>query len=131
MKQVLDPNFWFTQPSIVLSHTDLILGYISAGVAVLGVVLLVIGKFIGNVIHKKLFRKFGNLGLTMGLVGLFWFGLRYENTPIFEQRYWMGLVGLGSIVWLIFILKYLVFNFRPELVENAKEELRRKYLPKK
>lgn len=128
MNKLLDYYYWFSQPLTILQRSDQILGLFFAVCMVLAVIFFVVAKFIQNPINKKLVYKLANLSLTEGLIGLLWFGLRYENTPIFALRYWAGIIMLGGLVWLVFIFKYLAFNFRTELAEHNREQINKRYL---
>lgn len=126
---LFDKFFWFVPPSSILSNADWIFGYIFAGFIALSIILWVVKRFTKNQIAAKLIGKFFNLFLYNGISGAIWFGFRYENTPVFGQRYWAGLVFLILIVWLLFILKYLVFNFSKELTEYNHELVKKRYMP--
>jgi hypothetical protein len=123
-----DYYFWFSQPSIFLLAQDKLFGYIFIGLIALSIVLVLLRRFIKNPIMKKLIGRFFYLTLTIGISGLIWYGLRFEATPIFAQRYWAGLVFLSGIIWILFILKYMVFNFSKQLGEYHKDLLKKKYL---
>lgn len=124
---MISKYFWFIQSS--LQHSDYVFGFVCSGVVVLGIFLGLSKRFIDHKVQIKLLGKFSSLFLTMGLVGLLWFLLRYENTPIFGLRYWAGIIILIALVWLIFILKYWIFNFRSEVREYEHEQIKRRYIP--
>jgi len=121
--------FWFTQPSSFLSPEDRTLFYLFVGMTVLGIIFRLVAKYSANQINRKIWMKFWHLFFWIGISGLIWFGMRYENTFIFAQRYWAGLDLLIGIIWLLFILKYLIFNYRGQKTEYERELLKNKYLP--
>jgi hypothetical protein len=125
---MFDYFFWFAQPSTILSSTDNLIGYFFAALLIIGIVLLILRKFVKHQIYRKIIKNLGNLSLVVGVLGIFWFGLRYENTPIFGRRYWAGMVGVIGLVWLGFILKYLVFRFAKDRKEYEHELVKNKYL---
>lgn len=128
LSKLLDSYFWFVQPSIVLSRADLILGYFFLGSLLIVTLLVIIKKSVKNEVKLKLLNRFKSLFLVVGISGLVWFALRYENTPIFGLRYWAGLFLLVGLIWGLFILKYLVFNFSKELRAFENEQLKNKYI---
>src|SRR3989344_8891102 len=117
MNVLLDSNFWFIQPSFTLNQFDLIFGYLFAGLLTLGIIVRIAKIFIGHRVSKKLLMKFFYPAFVIGLIGIFWFGLRFENTPIFAKRFWVGTVILGGIVWFGFFLKYALFKYLVEYKE--------------
>ena len=128
ISKLLDPNFWFSQPSIILTGGDRDFGYIFLASLVVSIILIIAKRFIQHGIMKKLVSKVFYLLLTIGLTGLVWYGIRYENTPIFANRYWAGLVFIFGMIWGLFIVKYLIFNFPKELKQYNYEVLKNKYL---
>src|SRR6185503_5172976 len=110
LNKLFDYYFWFTQPATILTPEDMTLAYIFLGIMVLAVVFWVLTKLISHQIKAKVFKKFWHLTLPIGLSGLVWLGLRYENTPLFAQRFWAGLTLIIGLLWLLVIVKYLIFN---------------------
>jgi hypothetical protein len=126
---IFDYYFWFIQPSTVLSNADNIFGYLSLGLMIVAIMSRLLVSFSKNEINRKLFRKIWHLCLTIGLTGLIWFGLRFENTPIFAERFWVGLNFIIGGIWALFVLKYLVFNYHSEKSEYNREQIKNRYLP--
>jgi hypothetical protein len=124
-----DKYFWFSQPSSFLNQFDHSLLWVFLGFTIAGVLLRVLAALNKHLIYQKLTRRFASLGLTMGIIGLAWYGLRYENTPIFSVRYWVAIIFLIAIVWLAFILKYLFTTFRSEKREFDRQALNSRYIP--
>ncbi|OGE82352.1 MAG: hypothetical protein A3B10_02635 [Candidatus Doudnabacteria bacterium RIFCSPLOWO2_01_FULL_44_21] len=121
--------FWFSQPSTILNQTDFYIGYFFAACLAVAIIFLVIARFAKHQTIKNIWKRIWHLSLTLAISGGFWFLFRYENTPLFSRRFWVGLIGLMGIVWLIFILKYLIFNFAKEKKEYEHEQMRNKYIP--
>lgn len=125
----LDYYFWFTQPAPVIINADRVLAIIFLAFLIASVILAVNRRFLKQPPTDKLAGKFVNLFWVVGLCGLVWFGLRYENTPIFSMRAWAGLIFLIGLVWTCFIIKYLLFGYFKELKEYHHEQLKSRYLP--
>jgi hypothetical protein len=128
--QLKDYYFWFSQPSSFLSPEDKIFFYVFLAMVVIGVIFRVMARFTTNQITRKIWIKFWQLLFWIGISGLIWFGMRYENTFIFARRYWAGFTFVIGIIWLFFILKYLIFSYRGQKKEYEKELLKNKYLPR-
>jgi Ca2+/Na+ antiporter len=126
---IFDLNFWFRVPSLKLESADFAIGYIFAALTILAIGFWIMKMFVKHEVKRKLLRKIVYLLFTIGITGLFWFAFRYENTPYFSTRYWVGVLVLIGLVWFVFLFKYLVFNYRREKKEYDEYELKRKYLP--
>lgn len=125
----MDYYFWFTQPAIVLIQADKLFGGVFAVLVIVAILLWLLTFIIKHDVVKNLVKRIMHLSLTIGLSGLFWFVLRYENTPIFANRYWAGLILVLGIIWLVFILKFVLFNLSQAIGEYDHEILKKKYLP--
>ncbi|OGE73606.1 MAG: hypothetical protein A3I07_01085 [Candidatus Doudnabacteria bacterium RIFCSPLOWO2_02_FULL_42_9] len=125
----MDKFFWYFQPSTLLSVADKLFIYIFIAILAIAILLRIVKRFVRNAVHRKLLTKFWHLTFTLGISGIIWSVFRYENTPLFARRYWAGLIFLAGIVWLLFILKYLIFNYRRELFEFGREQVKSKYMP--
>ncbi|MBI2355900.1 MAG: hypothetical protein HYV13_01675 [Candidatus Doudnabacteria bacterium] len=124
-----DYFFWFSQPSSILGTLDLVFGYFFAALFAVGILLLPAKRLVRHEVVRVLVRKFMVKDLVIGLTGLIWFGMRYENIPIFARRFWAGFLVLILAVWVIWILKYLAFDFFKAKKEFDQLQLKSKYMP--
>lgn len=122
-------SFWFQQPGLSLNDYDLWFAYFFAAIFLLGILLKIGTKFTSYPLTKKILNKFATPSLWLGFVGLFWFGLRYENTAYLSNRMWAGIVILTLVIWLVYILKYLIFQFGPEKKELDRQLENSRYIP--
>ena len=127
--KLLDSNYWFSQPSVVLTRSDLYLAWFFLACLILAIVLKVTKRLTKNPIKRNLMDRLFNLFLTVSLSGLVWYGFRYENTPIFAMHYWAGLVLLMGLVWFLVIAKYFAFQYFPDLADYDREQMKKKYIP--
>lgn len=112
-----DASFWLSQPPVNLTNFDTWASYLFAGSLVAGIILWIAQRWVGHEVVKNLLARIRNLLITTGLLGLFWAGLRYENTPLFSRRVVVLVVALVGAIWLVFILKYLVKKFAADKKE--------------
>jgi hypothetical protein len=122
--------FWFIPPGSLLTLSDKVLFGIFLGLVALALIARISMIFVKNQVNRKLLKKLWYWSLTIGLIGLVWAAIRYENTPLFGRRIWAGIDLLVGLIWLGFIIKYAIFNFRFEKNEFARELIKNKYLPK-
>jgi hypothetical protein len=121
--------FWFSQPTSFLLKEDNILVWFFAFLLAAGLVLKIIQVFSKHQVTRNLWRKLSNPPLWIGILGLFWFLLRYELAPIFSARGWTLLLTLIFLIWFGFSIKYLIFNFKSQKQELDRELLNRRYIP--
>jgi hypothetical protein len=126
-----DYYFWFTQPPTAPTVHDLWAFYIFAGMVLASGLLFALRFSIKHTIVKQALRKFIILLLTVGIVGIIWYAFRFEGTPIFAKRIWAGLILLGGVIWIGFVLKYMLFRFNADKSEYDNNLLKSKYLPKR
>ena len=134
LNQLTDYYFWSAAPSLTLTPADKFFMWLFVGIAAIGVAAIILSYLSylnSDKVMDVVIRKFKNLALFTGLSGLVWFGIRYENTPIFGSRYWAGLILVMGLVWLGLFLKYLIFDYKKTKVEYERETLKNKYLPRK
>jgi hypothetical protein len=124
-----DSIFWFSPPTTFLTSMDRVFGFVFAGFLIVAIIIMVVRKFSRNEINNKLLTKFFHLFLNLGIIGILWFGFRYENTPVLGLRYWAALIIIVGLIWLGFILKYLIFNFSKEQKEYQHQLVKNKYIP--
>jgi len=130
LSQFTNKFFWFTQPSSFLNQIDKNFGYFFLGLLLVGIIIRIFVWLSKNQLNRRLLLKFWHLLLTIGILGLLWFGFRYENTPILSIRAWMGSILIIGLIWLVFVLKFLAFDYRKLKSEYEREVLKNKYVPK-
>jgi hypothetical protein len=123
-----DYFFWFAQPSSVLNDYDWGVGYFFAGLLVLSIIIWVINYFVKHPVTKKLLNRYATALFWFGVVGLIWFGFRYQAIPIFSKRIFAGSVIVLGIVWLGFVKWYFVRRYFPEKREYDYNQLKSKYI---
>ena len=67
---------------------------------------------------------------TTGSVGLLLVFFRFEGVPYFASRFWLASWLIGSLIWLVRLLYYLLKKFPKERSLNAERLVRERYLPK-
>lgn len=130
LHEISNRFFWFTQPSSILTSADRYLAIIFLALLVFGIVFRILLARTKSEANRKVFNKFWHLGLTIGLLGLFWYFFRYENAPILSIRIIPGAFLIWGLFWMIFILKFLVVDYGVLKHEHEREALKNKYLPK-
>lgn len=122
-------DFWFQQPGVVLGGEDKILFIVFAGMIVLGAIFILWTNFNKHQVVKRLLSRVRNLFVWVGLVGVLWFVMRYENVPMLGKRFWFLVLAVWWVIWAGFIAWYGLAKFRKDKQEVDWKKLNSKYLP--
>lgn len=124
-------SYWFEQPRIVSGWVL----WFWVGCFLLLVLSGLILKLIRHTSTeggiKEVLRRFGNIGLTMGFIGLFWLSLRQAGVPFLSFRFWLWFWAFGLMWWLYRVAWYMVKRIPAIRSERLQRELRARYLPKR
>ncbi len=96
-----------------------------------GLVLRIWRQYKSDKETKEVLRRFSNVGLSMGILGLFWMFLRQERVPFLAWRFWLWFWLLIFVWWLSDVVRYIVTRLPQIKKEKAEREQREKYLPNK
>jgi len=128
LKQIFTKEYLLYADGAKLHPTD-------HGLLVLGVALVVLGiifRFVSwrslNPFKKRVWTRLGSLALTIGLLEMLWFGLRYQNAGYLASHLVAFLILLAGLLWLIPIIKYVAKQYRADNEKWQKEQVKQKYL---
>jgi len=132
MNKFFDLNFWFDiRPSIFTGYSI----WLFLGLALVGIILGFIALYLQkkyrqtDKISMKIWKKLSNLGFSFGIVELILMFFKQQRAPYLGMRIWLFLWIIISLVWLVFILKY-IFKTVPQLrAEKQRQADLKKYLP--
>lgn len=131
IKNFLSSSYWFSQPYIARAGLVYVWLGIFGGILLAGIVVVVLRLYEKDALQKEVYKRFGTIGIVMGLLGLMWFFFRQERIPFFSWRFWL-IPWLSIFIWWIvrairFTVKRVPVIRAQQLARAAKE----KYLPKK
>lgn len=125
------------QPSYILDSQPrqfqfLLPAVIIFGAAVIASILIWIFLKTSKAPYKeKIKSAISNWLLWLGISGLILVFFRWQEIPYLSARILFEILFLVFLIWLGFILKYLIFNYKKDK-DNFAERMRfEKYLPKK
>ncbi len=129
---LLSLSYWFgLQPPSFVSWANTFLIVVFVAMSVMGIGTKVYGVKSGlDKLMKRAVDRVGTLLLTMGLAGLFWWGVSYERVPLLSMRFWavVGLVLAG--IWIWSIAKYVRVEIPAKRALAKEREQYEKWLPK-
>ncbi|EKD43943.1 MAG: hypothetical protein ACD_72C00063G0001 [uncultured bacterium] len=132
IKNILDWSYWFHQPFIAVGFAKWfwILGFLA--LVLLGLVAK-IARVYGKTIYgttREALRRFGNLFLTTGLLGLLWMFFRQERVAFLAWRFWLVLWVVMFVWWAYKVVRFAIKRTPLISEEQAQKALKEKYLPK-
>ena len=130
IKNLLYWSYWFSQPYI--ARGGLAWVWFGGFMALLigGVALQIARQYQTEALKKEVLRRWVNLLLTMGILGLIWMFLRQERIPVLAWRAWLLIWLALGLVWLYKIFRYSIKRLPAIRAEQAEKERMEKYLPK-
>ncbi len=131
MTRFLQTSFWFDRYPLPFFELAM---WVTLGVFAVVLAFGIWSKLRANKtgldkLTASIWQKFGNLFLSLGLVGLVLLFFKQQRLPYLGMRFWLGLWALICLVWLGFILKYIFIEVPKKKEEKKKQEELRKYIP--
>lgn len=124
-------SYWFSQPKTARG-TALFLWVALFGVFFLaGLVLFIIRAKGKDNVKKEIFRRFGNFGLTIGLLGFVLLFFRQERAAFIAWRFWVLIFLIIAVWWLVKLVVYLIKRVPKIQEEKLRREIAEKYLPER
>lgn len=123
-------NFLFTTNRSGIDALD----WVFFGIGIAFLLLYVYSHFVAKKLKKtnppaySLWVRIKGLAVTVGFLGVLWFGLRFQYVEWLGTRFAFLLVILLAIVWAGFIFRYLKKTYPSEKTAFLKAVQKQKYL---
>lgn len=132
MDKLLSLNFWFDLTPVRMSPAIEIGFFVAFSLLVIsGLVIRILRKNRQDKFEREVMKRIVTLNLSVGLLGLAWLFLSFEEIQIFGSRFWFLLLALILIIVTIRIVMYHRREVpRLRLLEQSKAEAN-KYLPRR
>jgi hypothetical protein len=121
-------TFWLGTTLVTFNVGDWVMASVFGAFLVLALVFRVLKALSPNVVLQRLYRRLFSGLLTCALVGGLWVGLRFWLVPYLGSRIVAGLILVGFLIWLGFILHYLFTRLGKEKAEWEQRQVRDRYL---
>ncbi|MDD2807631.1 MAG: hypothetical protein PHW95_03890 [Patescibacteria group bacterium] len=113
-----------------LHSRAIIAGVIIFGALVLlGVACKIMSRATKDGLKIKGYRKFFNLFLTMGLIGFVYLFFAWQGVVLLSSRLVLLAWAIISVIWLLFILKYIIIEVPKTRKQLQARRQFEKYLP--
>lgn len=113
-----------------LHPTDHGLAVLGAALTLLGIILRIMARWAPHELSRHFRQRLSTWALTIGLLEVLWFGLRYQNAPALGSHLAAFLVLLLGLIWLFYIVRYRFGSYRGSVQQWQREQVKQKYLQK-
>lgn len=79
----------------------------------------------------RAYKDFGNMLVTMGIIGLMFFFFTYEEIYLLGARFWFVLWAIGFAVWAGFIVRYVKVTIPLLRLRDEEKHKKNQYIPRK
>jgi Ca2+/Na+ antiporter len=133
LSPVLEIDFWFRLNPLGLSpFFERSLFFLFALLIIMGSVSRIVARNRKeDYLMVKAYRHMGQMFLTMGVIGMFWFFFTFEQIYLFGARFWFLVWLVCVALWVAWIVRYVKVTI-PQLRQagTAKKDSN-KYIPSK
>ena len=102
-KQLLSRTYLLDIDVAKLHPTDYGLFYLGVGLTVIGVAARLAAWFAPHDFSRQFRTRLSNWALTIGLLEVLWFGMRYQNTRALGSHLAAFIVLVIALIWLFYI----------------------------
>lgn len=128
VKQFFSYDFQFYVNPVRLDTVDQVFAGISAALIIAAIVCKLTERYGKNSITNKLVRRLANVFGTVGILGVLWYGARYQNVNVLGSHFMFFVIACVGLVWFAYIATYCWKQYRPEKLAWEKEQVKQKYL---
>ncbi len=115
----------------MLHRTDYALLLIGGILSGAGIIFALAGRFAPHQYGRQLWYRLSRWAFTIGLLEVLWFGLRYERAVYLGSHLAAFIILLIGVIWLVPILKYCFGQYRRDVDQWQKDQVKQKYLYRK
>lgn len=131
LKNLLDWSYWFYQPFTAKGGAMWFFVVLFLALLLLGLTAKIVRLYSQDKWYKEIFRRGGNAGITMGLLGILWLFFRQERVAFLAWRFWLLFWFVGAIYWAVRLVMYSIKRVPVIRAEAEKRSVMKKYLPGK
>lgn len=134
VRPLIKPSFWFElQPDALTPSSEQMLFIFFGALVILGAITRILAR------HRRkddkhlvaMYKKVGQMLLTMGILGLTIFFFAFERLYFIGARFWFLLWGIGLIVWIVQIVRFAKVTVPAKRQAQLKGREQERYMPRK
>jgi hypothetical protein len=96
-------SYWFSMPLLARGGVYYLWFGFFGAVLLAGIVLFFLRYHEKDSLQQEVFKRFGMIGVVMGLYGLIWLFFRQERIPFFAWRFWLIPWVPLMALWALFL----------------------------
>lgn len=127
-KQFFSYDFLIYLNRIRIEKIDIVFASIAVGLLVLGIIVRIVSWRSSHKVRKSMLLRFARLFVTIGIMGLVWYGARYQLVAWFGTHLTYVIILLIGLVWTGFLLRYVFGSYFSEKQAWEKEQQKLKYI---
>lgn len=127
-KNFISSDFWFDIDPTRVHGVDYALLSLAVLLFLVGLAATVYAKKRVDPFSKEIYKKFGSIAVTIGLLEVFWFLLRYENITYLGTHFVAALVFVFGLIWAFFVFRKIGRTYKVNIQNWHKEQVKQKYL---
>ena len=128
-KELFSYQYLFQIDRVLVHKSDKALGFLGAGLLILGVVFKLASMYAPTSVDAKYRNKFFKVFFSIGLAEMIWYGLRLQLVTFFGSHFIAFLILLIGFIWFVIVVISMFKNYSKEKSVLEKEQVRAKYLP--
>lgn len=127
-KEFITTQYWFGLERGIVRLTDSVILYAGAALMLIGVILLIVKLINKNKLLKPQIGRFSSVFMTVGLLEMLWYVLRWQYVNALGSRAAALLILLIGLLFLWKPVRYFLFDYKKDIAVQSKEDLKEKYL---
>lgn len=126
--EVWSYEFWFQIDHSRLHSSDYWILYAGIALTALAILLFLYRLMVKNKFIKQVAGRIAKIFITIGLLEILWFGIRFENGLALGTKFTAVLIAVVGLVWMYWPIKYLFTRYKTDMEIASREVTREKYL---
>jgi hypothetical protein len=128
MNELLTSRYWFGQALPGFHSTDYVYLAYAVLLVIVGIGLVLYKRSTKDRLRKDLISRWYHFAFTIGILGLLWTLFRYELVRTLSLRAVIFAIYTAGDIWLIYLLKYTLVDYKKKRELADREEQKRKYM---
>jgi len=127
-RKLVSSDYLINIDPTALHRSDKAFLIIGAALTIAGIIFRLTSMSSHHPPARRMWRRLSLWALTIGLVEVLWFILRYQQAMYLGSHLVAFLILLIGIIWLVPLLKYWLGQYRHDVGQWQKDQVKQKYI---